>query len=457
VPPRRSRRVGALAAVVALSLAAACTSGARPGGDAAPSTTTTTTTPGDGLDRGSDGGSGSGAGGSGGGAGSGSGEDEGLPGVIVLATHGGALDAYDGSAEPGTGPVEAHRLHPADGTGAGGDPGGDGSMALSGQVCVAPDGTRRIVTAADDPTTGPGWAVLELTGQTLGTLAAEPAATFAPTYAANGPARPYGCAFLPDGRLLTTDRGAGSSPDGSTGAAPSTEGQAGAGPSIEGSAGTGQLVLWFPPFVDDQGRPRACKVATDLAEPGGIWVDDQDRALVAATSGIWRFSGPWPSGPSAAEGCDGVDATGAPAQARPRAELLVPAGTQGTGVPGTVAGGPGGDLFVTSPLDGVVTQHDVNGTYRRTILSPSPSSAPAPEAGDGDRPTPVGLAVGPDRTVFLLLGTRGEAGSGPGLISRLPLVDGLDLPPDVLAEPVTAPSGIGLAVPTAAPGPASKV
>ena len=94
----------------------------------------------------------------------------------------------------------------------------------------------------------------------------------------------------------------------------------------------------------------------------------------------------------------------------------------------------------------------------------APDDPPSDPGDTGGGVTPLGLAVGPDRTVYVLLGDRGPsttadpaAPARSGLIGRVPLVDGIDLPADVLAKPVSDPSGIGLAVPTAAPGPASKV
>lgn len=424
----------ALASVVAL-VAGACTSGDVPGGsvDSTAPSTPTPAPPGAGGGDVQPGGA-DGSDPEPGGAGEG---DATLPGVLVLATHDGALDAYDGSADHGTTPVEGHRLHPADPPAV-----ARPDVALSGQVCVAPDGSRRVVTAAADPTHGPGWAVLQLTGESMSTLGAHLVQTFAPTYAPDVDPLPHGCAFLPDGRLLTTDRGSG--------------------PAVEDRPGSGQLVLWFPPFVDDGGRPRACKVGTDLPRPGQIWVDDQDRALVATTTGVWRFSGPWPAGPHPDQGCDGIDATGAPALARPRAELLVPAGTEGIGVPGGIAGGPTGELYITSPADGTVTEHDVNGTRRRTVLPPAPDPG-APGAGAGvDRAllVPGEVAVGPDRSVFVLGDARSADEADDlepaGAILRIRLERGAEPALDVLAHPVSAPSGFGLAVPTAAPGPASK-
>ena len=87
----------------------------------------------------------------------------------------------------------------------------------------------------------------------------------------------------------------------------------------------GQLIMWFPPYDVFPGPPGAypdtderstsfCKLATDLGTAGAVAIDDQGRVYVAESSGlsIERFSPPFPTGPDAAGGCGGVDATGAP-------------------------------------------------------------------------------------------------------------------------------------------------
>ena len=96
--------------------------------------------------------------------------------------------------------------------------------------------------------------------------------------------------------------------------------------------------MWFPPYDVFPGPPGAypdtderstsyCKLATDLGTAGAVAIDDQGRVYVAETSGlsIERFSPPFPTGPDAAGGCGGVDATGAPvADAVQRETFAVP-------------------------------------------------------------------------------------------------------------------------------------
>ena len=81
----------------------------------------------------------------------------------------------------------------------------------------------------------------------------------------------------------------------------------------------GQLILWFPPYDQFPGPPRAypetdepstnfCKIASDIGTAGGVAVDAMGRVYVASASGfqILRFSPPFPTAPNAGGGCGGT-------------------------------------------------------------------------------------------------------------------------------------------------------
>ena len=83
--------------------------------------------------------------------------------------------------------------------------------------------------------------------------------------------------------------------------------------------------MWFPPYDVFPGRPARIRTPTSgrrtsasspptSAPPARSPSTTQGRVYVAETSGlsIERFSPPFPTGPDAAGGCGGVDATGAP-------------------------------------------------------------------------------------------------------------------------------------------------
>ena len=78
----------------------------------------------------------------------------------------------------------------------------------------------------------------------------------------------------------------------------------------------GQLIVWFPPF--DSRQVRYCKLDVGIATAGQIYVDDQDRIYVASarpgnpSTGVLRYTGPFPTSGDAAGGCGKKDATGAP-------------------------------------------------------------------------------------------------------------------------------------------------
>jgi len=127
-----------------------------------------------------------------------------------------------------------------------------------------------------------------------------------------------------------------------------------------------------------------------------------------------------------------------------------------------VAGSADGRIFVSSVINGVINEYDVNGEFLRTVLRP-----PASESL-GETPystgTPLGLAVGPDGTIYyadigIVLSADGGIGPGrnTGSVRRIVFEDGDPLPPETMASGLAFPDGIGLLVQAPAGGGGSKV
>jgi hypothetical protein len=137
-------------------------------------------------------------------------------------------------------------------------------LDINGQICFTADGSHFI--AGEDtgqPVNPPGWGYFRLDGDRIGELSAtevgEMVATFQP---ADDNGEPYGCGFLSDGRILTTDVG-----------------NQAAGPE------TGQLIVWFPP-VDGVpfGTVRYCKLDIAIGTAGGIVRGRTARSTSPASS-----------------------------------------------------------------------------------------------------------------------------------------------------------------------------
>jgi hypothetical protein len=157
-------RTGAVAALTALALVAACTGdGGDSGGGDADAATTTTAQP---------------------------------TGVIVLSTEGNNLNAYE--PDPPFRKQTVIRTAADDAEG----------LDINGQVCVLPDGSGLFVAGEDtgQPERTPGWGIFELDGMAVGELDAREVARLVPTYQTEGPEN-YGCGVLSDGRIVTTDIG----------------------------------------------------------------------------------------------------------------------------------------------------------------------------------------------------------------------------------------------------------
>ncbi|MDQ1466472.1 MAG: hypothetical protein QOH10_887 [Actinomycetota bacterium] len=344
-----------------------------------------------------------------------------LGAAIVLTAQGRELDAYATTRPLATQVVVPSPTADRDG------------VDVSGQICFDPTDPARFVavdrTAVADGQVG--WGVFELSGSALGKLSAKETARLVPTFQRSHDApNPFGCGFLDDGRLLTTDVGNRAS-----------------------GAADGQLVEWFPPF--DQDTVASCKVAVTLAAPEGVLVDG-DRVYVAESRGRGVTSFVASNLPMSARqngGCTGRDATGAGlASGVVRDAWLIDAAAHGLSRPAAIAPAPNGNLYVSSPSNGVISEVSAAGRFVRRVL--------VPRTGEvlGRTPfstgTPVGLAVLPDGSLYYAdagLVVRGSAvvpGLRTGTIRRIDFVRGAPQPPEVVDSGLQAPYGIGIWIPS---------
>jgi hypothetical protein len=310
------------------------------------------------------------------------------------------------------------------------DPGG---LDINAQICFFPDKPRRFIAGEDtnQPDPPQGWGIFDLAGDSVGTFEATEVGKLTPTYqTATSNAENYGCGFLRDGRVLTTDVGNQASGD-----------------------GNGQLIVWFPPF--DSRQVRYCKLDVAIATAGQIYVDEQDRVYVASarpgnpSTGIQRYTGPFPTSGDAAGGCSRKDATGAPLADSVSRERFVEA-VAPIFTPNAIAPTGRGGFYVSSVFNGVIAEVDGDGTFVRTVLTP-----PAGETlGDQtySTGTPLGLGVDAEGTLYYAdigIVISPEVGPGPkGSVRRIRFVDGAPQPPEVMAEGLAFPDGIGIYQPT---------
>lgn len=320
-----------------------------------------------------------------------------------------------------------------------------GGLDINAQICEDPANPGYVIAGEDtDQGTGPefepGWGYLHITGSSLGDLAVTMEGNLVPTYGnvADNPEN-YGCGFLPDGRLVTTD----------------------VGDQQPFAAANGQLIVWFPDgdgplgFDDSDGTPgfAYCKVDVAIPTAGGIYVDGSTVYLTANRpglptnadlGGVYRYTG-LPTSPSQ---CTATDATGAP---------LVPAGLVtktrfitgdplGALTPSAIVRAPGGGFFVSSVLTGVIAEYDQQGRFVRRILDP-PAVNPLPPHPDG---TPYGMTVDAEGSLWYAdIGVviSGEGAIGPGdhngSVRRIRFVDGDPLPPEVVRSGLMYPDGMG--------------
>lgn len=298
---------------------------------------------------------------------------------------------------------------------------------INGQVCTLPDG--RMITGEDthQPDPPAGWGVFEVTGDAVGDLGVERVARLVPSFPTDDEEPDtYGCGVLSDGRVVTT-----------------TIGNNALGP------GNGQLVLWFPPFDSPDGSTTTfCILADDIATAQQIWIDGDDRIYVASarppTSGIWRYAAPEVTD---ADHCE--PQTGE--------QLIAPAEDNGLVSPNGVVGTDVGDgaIFVSSIINGVIAEFDLEGRFRRFVLEP-----PAGEELGADpfsTGTPLGITLDSVGSLYYadlgLVWPPGQELPGPapgrGSVRRIPFVDGEPGTVELINDGLTFPDSLGVWTPPA--------
>ena len=301
---------------------------------------------------------------------------------------------------------------------------------INGQICFL--GKNRFISGEDtgQPAITPGWAVFKIKGAKVGKMKATRVARLTPTYQPSDTEPDnYGCGVLPDGRVVTTVIGNNAS-----------------GPQ------DGELLMWFPPFRGN--NVKFCVLDTTIGTAQGIAIRNGEIYVASArgaTGGVLRYTGPFPTSPDARGGCGRTDAAGSPlVDAITRTRFITPQpATNFLFSPNAVASAPNGHWYVSSIINGIISEFDANGTFSRIVLQP-----PAGEVL-GAQPystgTPLGFTVGPDGTIYYAdLGLRISAngnigpGSGLGTVRRITFVNGAPQPPELIANGLTFPDGVGL-------------
>jgi len=294
---------------------------------------------------------------------------------------------------------------------------------INGQICFAPDGSGRFIAGEDtgQPNPPQGWGWFQLAGRGIEDLTARQIGKLTPTYQTSlDNAENYGCGFLSDGRLLTTDVG-----------------NQAAGPA------NGQLIVWFPPFEGPE-NPRYCKLDIAIGTAQGIYVDEQDNVYVASARGapgIYVYRSPFPTSDTAGGGCGRIDPTGAPLADEVRKERFV--ADPNVPTPNAIARSPRGTFYVSSVLNGVIAEFDAEGRFLRRILKPVPGEElPFPSTG-----TPLGLGIDSNGTVYYAdigLTKALSPGRNLGRVRRIRFRNGDPLPPDTIDSGLNFPDGIGI-------------
>ena len=310
------------------------------------------------------------------------------------------------------------------------DPNG---LDINAQICFFPDKPRRFIAGEDtnQPNPPQGWGIFDLTGDTVGTFKAAEVGKLTPTYQPSASnAENYGCGFLRDGRVLTTDVG-----------------------NQAAGTGDGQLIVWLPPF--DSRQVRYCKLDVSIATAGQIYVDAQDRIYVAsarpgnASTGVVRYTGPFPTSDDAAGGCGKKDATGAPMADSVSRQTFVTAAPPIL-TPNAMVPTRHGGFYVSSVFNGVIAEVDKDGKFVRSVLTPPSGEALGTKTYSTG--TPLGLGVDAEGTLYYAdigIVLSPEVGPGPnGSVRRIRFVDGAPQPPEVLADGLAYPDGIGIYQPT---------
>jgi len=337
---------------------------------------------------------------------------------IIFSGEGNRLNAYESTdGFPKQNVIKNHSADPVSG------------LDINGQICFVPDGSRRFIAGEDtgQPSPPQGWGFFQLQGHQIGSFTAHKIGKLTPTYQGSlDNAENYGCGFLSDGRLVTSDVGNQAS-----------------------GSGDGQLILWYPPF--DSTQVRYCKLAIDIATAGGILIDEQDRIYVASarsTPGIYRYSPPFPSTNDAAGGCGQADNTGAPLADSVTREKFIDIDGSNLVTPSAIVRNKAGHFFVSSVLNGVIAEYSAEGDFIRRVLAP-----PRGETLPFSTGSPFGIGIDEnDNLYYADIGLVVDAGGiGPGdcngTVRRLRFENGAPLAPETMDTDLCFPDGIGVLPP----------
>jgi hypothetical protein len=306
-------------------------------------------------------------------------------------------------------------------------------LDINGQICFDPADSRRFIAGEDtlqDTTGHPGWGIFALDGDAVGSFSARELGKLVPTYQpSNDNPENYGCGWLSDGRVLTTDIG-----------------------NQANGQGDGQLIVWFPPL--NSRSVKYCKLDVHLTTAQGLLVDGNALYLAQArppTAGVYKYDiTTFPTSDQPSGGCDGKDATGAPLATRITSTMFIkPSGDNSIVTPNAIAKAPDGTLFVSSVFNGVIAQFSADGKFKRVVLKPPAGETLGAEPFSTG--TPLGVGVAPDGSVFyadigIVIG-NGSAGPGnkTGHLRRVAFdKNGEPQAPDDMDKGLAFPDGIGI-------------
>lgn len=314
-------------------------------------------------------------------------------------------------------------------------------LDINAQICFDPQNPRRFVAGEDTHQPDPlqGWGIFELAGDRIGEFSARQVGKLTPTYQGSADnAENYGCGFLPDGRIVTSDVG-----------------NQAAGPA------NGQLIVWYPPF--DSFDVAYCKLDIALGTGQQVTVTD-GTVYVAQARGRGRdglgpaiYSYPVAAFPKTPEACDQTDSTGAPYSPVAPTAFLTPDASNEIATPNAMVAAPNGNYYVSSVINGIIAEVSADGEFVQNVLRPAPS-----ENLNGhsySTGTPLGMGVGPDGSLYYadigIVIDGGSIGPGPGTgkVRRITFDDdGTPNAPEIMDEGLAFPDGIGVfTVPRATP------
>lgn len=328
--------------------------------------------------------------------------------VVVLSTDGGRLSAYE------TTKYQRQILM---------DPAAGAPFAARGEICADPKSPRRFVVGVEPDDDGAsGWSYLQLKGKRHGRLSVKQLGRLPAAMPG------FGCAFLPDGTLITT----------------------GLGDRNVTSKGDGELVLWFPPF----NRPdvRSCTLLEGLPTPEGVAVADDGTVLVAISRtdtaatrpGIYKVTGEFPTSADSKGGCRRTSASGAPMSDPGRAQmaLFINADAE-TYWPTDITPSGSGTWYVSNLPFGYINEYDAEGEFVRRVAKPG-SGLPD---GQLEAFTPYGMTVTPDGTLWVahygMQGTSAAEGAGQIAVIKFDKT-GAPLEKERVARELDHPDGLGV-------------